>query len=251
LRVERLTGETVRNLSFTVCAREAVGVAGLTGSGREEVAGLLAGRLPRAGQVVVGGEILPPGSPRASTRAGVAYVPANRVGEALLVTATVRENITVGLLSPFWRKGKLHRKAEQQEVAHWAEKVNLSPRDPEAPILSLSGGNQQKVVLARCLRLSPSVLLLDEPTQGVDVGSKVEIHQSIRDVIDSGAGVVICSTDSDELARLCTKVVFLHRGEVVGTLTGSEVTSENIEDWQLRTSQNRQTTPSERTGEQS
>ena len=230
--VSDLRGRTVAGLDLDVRAGEILGVAGLTGSGREEVASLLCGRLPRGGEMTVDGVPVPPGDPHAAVNAGIAYVPADRA-DATMPRAPVRENLTLADLAPFWRGGRLRRGAEQRESERWIRTLDVRPAHPERSIAELSGGNQQKVVLARWLRTAPSVLVLDEPTQGVDVGSKADIHRLIDDAAAAGTAVVICSTDDDELARLATEVIVMRRGKASVRLTRSEASSERIEQEQL------------------
>ncbi len=232
LVVSGLRGQTVAGLDLEVRAGEILGVAGLTGSGREEVAGLLCGRLPRGGDVTVDGGSVPPGDPHAAVAAGIAYVPADRA-QATMPRAPVRENLTLADLAPFWRGGRLRRGVERRESERWIGELDVRPANPERPIAELSGGNQQKVVLARWLRTTPSVLVLDEPTQGVDVGSKADIHRLIDAAAAAGTAVVVCSTDDDELARLATEVIVMRRGKASVRLARSEASSERIEQEQL------------------
>jgi ABC-type sugar transport system ATPase subunit len=136
-------------------------------------------------------------------------------------------------LSAFWSKGVLRRQPEVAEVRRWITELDIRPNQPDAVVATLSGGNQQKVVMARWLRIEPRVLVLDEPTQGVDVGSKADIHRLVDRAAADGAAVVVCSTDSAELARLASRVLVLQRGRVAGELKGSDITVERIEQLQL------------------
>ena len=233
LVTRRLLGTTVRDLDLEVAAGEVLGVAGLTGSGREEVAGLLAGRLPRGGTVAVDDAIVPPGDARAAIDAGLCCVPAERATQAVLPGASVRENMTIADLSTFWRGGRLDGRAERHETRKWIGELDVRPAESEKLITELSGGNAQKVVMARWLRVEPRVLVLDEPTQGVDVGSKADIHRLVDAAAASGAAVVVCSTDTDELARLATRVVVLRRGRVGAELVGADIETSHIEQEQL------------------
>jgi ribose transport system ATP-binding protein len=228
-----VAGETVVSLDLSVRPGEVLGVAGLTGSGREEVAGLLTGRLPRAGEVMIDGDVVPPGEPRSAIDQGVCYVPADRAIQALLPMACVRENVTIADVGRFWEKGRLSRRREREETEHWIEELDVRPREQEKVVTELSGGNQQKVVMARWLRMAPKVLVLDEPTQGVDVGSKADIHRLVDEAAAGGAAVVVCSTDTDELARLATEVVVLRRGRIAVRLSGDDINTVQIEQEQL------------------
>ena len=233
LEVRALGGSVLGGLDLDVRPGEVLGVAGLTGSGREELAGLLSGRLPRQGTVTLDGAPLPAGDARAAIAAGVCCVPADRAGQALLGQGTVRENLTLADLSAFWARGRLQQRRERTEAREWCERLEIRPGRSEDPVTGLSGGNQQKVVLARWLRLAPRVLLLDEPTQGVDVGSKADIHALIDRAAADGAAVVVCSSDAEELARVATEVVVLHRGCETARLRGHDLTVASIEQRQL------------------
>jgi ribose transport system ATP-binding protein len=127
----------------------------------------------------------------------------------------------------------LRSRAERRETERWVGALDVRPPQTETLVTQLSGGNQQKVVMARWLRVSPSLLVLDEPTQGVDVGSKADIHQLVEEAAARGSAVVVCSTDADELARLATEVVVLRRGRLAARLAGSEINTAQIEQEQL------------------
>jgi ribose transport system ATP-binding protein len=228
-----LGGSVLSTLDLDVRAGQVLGVSGLTGSGREELAGLLSGRLPRLGTVTVEGRLVPPGDARAAISAGLCCVPADRAGQALLAHGTVRENLTLADLALFWKRGRLRRRAERSESAAWCERLDIRPGRGEDPVAGLSGGNQQKVVLARWLRVAPRVLVLDEPTQGVDVGSKADIHLLVDKAAAEGAAVIVCSADAEELARVATEVLVLHRGAEAVRLRGEDLTVANIERQQL------------------
>lgn len=230
LAVQGLAGPTVHGIDLNVPAGGVLGLAGLTGSGREKVLDLIGGGTPRDGQVVVDGHEVEAGRPAAARGAGLGYVPAQRVARALLPTATVRENLTIGAIRSFWSGGRLRRRAEREETERWIARLDVRPDDAEALITTLSGGNQQKVVLARILRTRPRVLLLDEPTQGVDLGAAADIHTLVLGAATEGAAVVVASTDTAELARLCNEVVVLHEGSIVARLTGDDVTEDRIDE---------------------
>jgi ribose transport system ATP-binding protein len=168
------------------------------------------------------------GEPRAAITAGIGYVPADRA-HALLPRSDVRENLTLADLTPFRRGIRLRRDLELRETRRWVAELGIRPADPDKPVAELSGGNQQKVVLARWLRTAPAVLVLDEPTQGVDVGAKADIHRLVAEAAAAGTAVVVCSTDSAELAQLASAVIVLRRGRASIRLTGAAVTGERIE----------------------
>src|SRR5215217_4671164 len=226
-------GAELAPINLDVRRGEVLGIAGLTGSGRDELASLLSGRRLRVGEVVVDGATIAPFDPRAAIDAGLCAVPADRANDALFRRYTLRENLTIADLRPFWSGGWLHKSAEKQDAKVWIDELDVRPARAEANIGELSGGNQQKVVMARWFRCTPSVLVLDEPTQGVDVGSKADIHRLIDLASTKGTATIVCSSDSAELERLCSRVIVLQRGVVIAELHGSNITSERIEETQL------------------
>ena len=233
LSVRAMGGAELAPFNLDVHPGEVVGVAGLTGSGRDELASLLAGRIDRTGVVRVGGRVIPAGNPRKAIDAGLCYVPADRANDALFRMETVRENLTIADLAPFWSRGRIQKKAETAHAQVWIEQLDVRPARTDAIVGELSGGNQQKVVMARWFRCTPRVLVLDEPTQGVDVGSKADIHRLVDLATTQGTATVVCSSDSAELERLCSRVILLQRGQVIAELRGHEISSERIEEIQL------------------
>jgi len=217
LAVKGISGRALQDLHLTVHSGEILGIAGVTGSGREEVVPLLSGAAPRTGEVEVEGQRIPAEQPPAALAAGMAAVPAERLANAAFPDMSLRENVTIARLTGFFRANGLQKKRERVEADRWLDRLGVVPRSSEARLVTLSGGNQQKVVLARALRLQPRVLLVDEPTQGVDVGAKAEIHGVIEQSARDGAGVVIASTDLEELLALCDRIAVLADGHLVGT----------------------------------
>lgn len=237
LSTKDLGGLTLESLDLEVHEGEVVGVAGITGSGREVVARLMFGAIAREGTVTVAGTDVPDLRPDVAMRAGMGFVPADRKQTAIIPEMTVRENITVTRLSDYFTRLVLARRPERADVREWMDRLDVRPRAPEREIKNLSGGNQQKAVLAKWLRLDPKVLVLDEPTQGVDVGAKADIHRLIDRAAADGAGVVVCSTDTEELVRCCSRVVVLLRGRELTQLVGEDISVERIEALQLQTTQ--------------
>jgi ribose transport system ATP-binding protein len=233
LVVKGLTGKILFGLDIQVRPGQVMGISGLTGSGREELGGLVAGRLPRAGAITVNGNTVAPGDPRAAIDTGIGYVPPDRMNDALFPLASVRENLTLAALHQFWNKGRLDKRREIEEAERWINLLDVRPNATERPISTLSGGNQQKVVMARWLRLNLPVMVLDEPTHGVDVGSKADIHRLISEAAAAGSTVLLCSNDVDELVRLATEVVVLRRGRKGAVLRGKEISVDRIEFEQL------------------
>jgi ribose transport system ATP-binding protein len=235
LAVRGLAGGTLAGIDLTVEPGEIVGIAGITGSGREILVPLITGQLPSdRGDVYVDDIAIPNYSPRAGLQAGMAFVPADRSTQGVIPLESVRANLTVSDLRRHWHRGRLRHRDEAEEAIGWIDRLRIKTQGTELPISSLSGGNQQKVLFGRSLRLAPRVLVLDEPTQGIDVGAKEEIMGLIDEAAESGAAVLVASTDTDELVRLSHRVVVLRAGVVADELKGGEMTLEKIERAQLQ-----------------
>jgi ribose transport system ATP-binding protein len=234
LDLEHVAGDTVRSVSVQVRAGEVVGVAGLTGSGREQLAALVTGRLERTGRVSVRGREVDGGSPAAGLRAGLALVPGERGRYGIFANFNVRENLTLGALGQHTRHGVLTRRSEAREAREWIESVGVVTRGTEAAISSLSGGNQQKVLVIRALRLRPAVLVLDDPTAGIDVKARDQVHTIVEGAVEGGMSVLLVSTDSGELARLADRVLVMRHGRVVRELhRGDDLTAAAIDQSQV------------------
>jgi ribose transport system ATP-binding protein len=234
LQVRQLAGGRIRELGFDIRAGEIVGVAGITGSGRESLAPLLTGGLPHRGQVDVAGSRLAPGRPGGVVAAGVAAVPGDRARLGVFPNFGVRANMTISHLGRHRRWGRIARGREGREVETWIDQLAIVTRGPDAPMLSLSGGNQQKVLVARALRTSPKVLVLDDPTQGIDIGARAQIHDVIERCAGQGIAILLVSTDSDELARLSDRVLILSGGRLARILErGPALTAKSIDVSQL------------------
>src|SRR5271165_4247633 len=234
LRARQLRGGRLRGLDFEVRPGEIVGVAGITGSGRESLASLLTGGLPHYGEVEVGGHRLQPGQPHRILAAGAATVPGERARFGVFPNLGVRTNMTISLLDRHTHWGRISRGRETEEVNEWIDRLGIVTQGPDAPIQSLSGGNQQKVLVARALRTRPKVLVLDDPTQGIDIGARAQIHEVIERCAGEGIAIVLISTDSDELARLSDRVLILAAGRLARTLEGGPaLTAKSIDVSQL------------------
>ena len=237
LAVRGMSGGSVTHIDLDVAPGEIVGVAGITGSGREHVLGLIAGQLPRlTGEVSVAGTTIENYAPRQAIQAGVAFVPAERGLRGTVGPMNVRENLSIADVGRHFLGGRLRHKREMEETNHWIDRLSIKTSGPEAMIGSLSGGNQQKVMFGKALRLSPKLLLLDEPTQGIDIGAKDQIHRLIDEAAAEGVATLVASTDTDELVRLCHRVVVLADGRVIATLVGDHISTERIEHTQLESS---------------
>ncbi|MFE7773463.1 sugar ABC transporter ATP-binding protein [Streptomyces sp. NPDC057445] len=232
LRVEGLTrhGEFAP-VDLELRPGEIVGLAGLVGSGRSEILETVFGaRKPDAGRVVVDGRPLKPGSVRSAVRAGLGLAPEERKAQGLLMLESVTRNVSVSSLSRFSCGGWLDRGEERRAAREATRELSLRPDNPDAPIRTLSGGNQQKAVLARWLLRGCRVLLLDEPTRGVDVGARAELYAVIRRLADEGLAVLLVSSEVPEVLGLADRVLVLREGEVVHTAPAQELDEHRVLD---------------------
>jgi ribose transport system ATP-binding protein len=232
LRVEGLTraGEFAP-VDLELRPGEIVGLAGLVGSGRSEILETIYGaRKPTAGRVLVDGVALRPGSVRAAVRAGLGLAPEERKAQGLLMLESVTRNVSVSSLSRFSRAGWLDHAAERQAAREAVRELSLRPDNPEVPIRTLSGGNQQKAVLARWLLRGCRVLLLDEPTRGVDVGARAELYAVIRRLADEGLAVLLVSSEVPEVLGLADRVLVLREGQVVHRAPAQELDEHRVLD---------------------
>jgi ribose transport system ATP-binding protein len=222
LRVEGLTRRpAVEGISFAVREGEVLGLGGLVGAGRTELLRLIAGvDRPDAGTVTVGEHRLPPGRPDIAIRAGVGLAPEERKSQGLWPGWDLVRNVSVADLRRFRRRALLDRRGERRAAAEQLEALHTVPADPDRLVGELSGGNQQKVVLARWLLRRCRVLLLDEPTRGVDVGAKAEIYRAVQALAASGIAVVMVSSELAELVALCDRIVVLADGRATAELDG-------------------------------
>lgn len=228
LQLKGLTGSTVTNLDLSVLFGEIVGVAGIDGSGREELGHLVFGSLRRSGTVLVDGAPLPANRPDISSSSGLGFVPANRATDGLVLSLTVRENLSLTSLKRYWRRWALSRSRERRDANNWITRLGVKTQSAETPVSALSGGNQQKVAVGKWLRMAPKVLILDEPTQGVDVAAKEDIYCLVDDVVSGGGAVLVCSTDEEELERLCDRVIVLGNGAVATEIPKSQISAARI-----------------------
>lgn len=231
--VRDLTGPRVHGVCLDVAHGEVLGLTGLAGSGAESVLPLLYGaRRAEAGTLVLDGEEHPVACARPATslRRGIVHVPADRRGEGGLLEEDVEHNVTMPVLTRLGTRWRLRRGALRRRARELVEEFDVRPRDPAAVFGTLSGGNQQKVVLAKWLQLRPRLVLLSEPTQGVDVGARAQIFRALRTAADDGAAVLLASSDYEQLATVCDRVLVLGRGRAVAELTGADLHPATISD---------------------
>ena len=232
LKVQGLSRQgEFESLDLEVRPGEIVGLAGLVGSGRSEILETVYGaRKPTTGQVLVDGKALKPGSVRAAVRAGLGLAPEERKAQALLMLESVTRNVSVSSMSRFSRGGWIDRGAELGAARAATRELSLRPDNPSVPVRTLSGGNQQKAVLARWLLRGCKVLLLDEPTRGVDVGARAELYAVIRRLADEGLAVLLVSSEVPEVLGLADRVLVLREGRVVHTAPARELDEHRVLD---------------------
>lgn len=234
LTVKQLSGTYCRDISFTLHKGEVLGVVGLNGSGRSELLRMLFGAAPvTGGEIVLHGEgaarPIRPRSPSEAYRYGLALVPEERRTQGLVLPRPVYENTTLTFLRNFARGGwLLDRRREVDATTRLGKRLGLRSRSPQQPVRQLSGGNQQKVVFARALAGEVQVLLLDEPTRGVDVGAKQDIYRIIGDLTAQGIGVILVSSELPEVLGLAHRLIVLREGRQVATLDADSVSEEEV-----------------------
>jgi ribose transport system ATP-binding protein len=230
LVVDDLWGAQLQGVSLSVMPGEIVGIAGLTGSGRDTLLGSIFGARGYAGGTVrLRGRGLPPGRPDLALAAGAAFLPGDQRHSGGIMSMTARENITITNLAPFWSGLVVRQRMERTETAEWFAKVGVRPSDGIENLLStFSGGNQQKILFAKWMRRNPAVFLLDEPTEGVDVGAKRDLHLQLMEAAKNGMAVVLSSTDPEELEAICTRILVMRDGLLVAELTGQRINSSEI-----------------------
>ncbi|MGQ7297926.1 sugar ABC transporter ATP-binding protein [Quadrisphaera sp. KR29] len=221
-------GPRVQDVTFSVAAGEIVGIAGLMGSGRTELARALFGIDPiRSGEVLVRGRAVRLGDPRRAIAAGIALIPEDRRAQGLVLDHSVRDNLLLPLLGRFRAGPLVDDRAARGEARRLVERFRVKVADDAKAVRRLSGGNQQKVVIAKWLGTQPSVLVMDEPTAGVDIGTKTEILETIRDLADGGLAVVVISSEYPELLAVSDRVVVLREGSVHRVLDRDAIPDEN------------------------
>jgi ribose transport system ATP-binding protein len=230
LQAEGLTKRhLLHDISFAVRPGEVTGFGGLLGSGRSETAKAVIGALPLdGGSVTIGGKRLRHLSPKVAIRHGMAMLPEDRKAEGIIPDLSVRENIVLAAMPRLARAGVVTRGQQDRIVDTFMKRLRIKASSPEQRVSELSGGNQQKVLLARWLCLNPRLLLLDEPTRGIDVGAKAEVQSLIDELARDGLAVVLISSDLEELVEGADRVVVLRAGTVVGELTGDDVSEQSI-----------------------
>jgi ribose transport system ATP-binding protein len=230
LEARRISAGPLSPLDIDLRAGEIVGLAGLIGSGRSTLLRALFGVRPlESGEIRIDGEPRRIDSPPEAMAAGLAYVPEDRQADAAFPELSVGENLSLTVIPDYWHRGMLNRRREHRDALGLFDSFLITAESDGAPLRSLSGGNQQKVVLARWLRRQPRILLLDEPTQGVDVGARAEIYELVHRAVADGAAALVASSDFEELARVCDRVIVLRKGRAVAELRdGDDLSADRI-----------------------
>jgi ribose transport system ATP-binding protein len=218
-----------QGVDLTVRKREIVGLAGLMGSRRSEVGMALAGALATtAGTIQVGGKTVRMRGMADAIRHGIAYLPAERKAEGLFPGNSIGDNIISATLARFSKWGFLDRTSRDRVSTQYLRRLNVQASGVQQQVDHLSGGNQQKVLIAKWLLTRPRILIVDEPTKGIDVGAKYEIHALLRSLAEDGAGIVVISSDMPEILGLCDRIVVMHEGRITGELAAEFATEDSI-----------------------
>ncbi len=230
LKVEGLSKKGVLNdISFSVKQGEVLGISGLMGSGRTEVAKAIFGALkPDCGQVYLEGEKVDIKSPEDAVRYGIAYLSEDRKMEGLLLQLSVKHNMTLSSLDKVSKVGKIDKKGEAEIVSGYIRKLAIKTPTPAQKVKNLSGGNQQKVVISKWMLINPKVLILDEPTRGVDVGAKIEIYELINQLKASGVAIIVISSEMPEVMGISDRILVMHEGRISGEFTHDEADQKRI-----------------------
>lgn len=230
LEVKNLTQKGVlEDISFELRAGEVVGIAGIVGAGRTELAEAIFGSEPAdSGEVWVGGETLRPGHPREAKDRGIGFITEDRQGEGIVPPLSVSENLGLAALAENSSVGLVNRRKQRRQAEKMIEDLNIRTPGPEQEIRYLSGGNQQKVVIGKWLLNDSKILIMDEPTRGIDVGAKVEIYELMNELTENGAGILMISSELPEVLGMSDRVLVMSQGVFTGELSAEEATQENV-----------------------
>jgi len=229
LEVKNLSSRKLRGVSFELHAGEVLGIAGLVGSGRSSIAHALFGLDHSAhGEIRLRGRDYKPESPAHAIRSGIGLVPEDRKTQGLMMQMSVEQNASISVLSRLHTFGFVNRAREKREAAEMNGRLRVKAASPDTAIGTLSGGNQQKVLLARWLLADPAVMILDDPTRGVDIRAKHDIYGVIRSLSEAGKGVILMSSELPELLQCSDRILVLHEGQVAGEVARSGATQERI-----------------------
>jgi ribose transport system ATP-binding protein len=229
LSLNGIYGETLENVNIDVKPGEIVGVTGLLGSGLDELAHIASSRMPFAkGSAVYAGQIEPRWGYNPRLSESIGFVPGHRETQSVLHRLTVRENVSIANLKKYLRLLWISRKLEDSDVANWLARLQVVPREMEIPLTMLSGGNQQKALLARWLSVRPDLLVIEGLTQGIDVVSKEEVLRIVREAAETKMGLLLISYEFEEISKACDRLLLLRHGKIIGELRPPHITNETI-----------------------
>jgi L-arabinose transport system ATP-binding protein len=229
LRVENLDSNWHRNINFHINAGEVVGFSGLVGAGRSELAKVMFGEMPKnSGRIIVDGEETSIRRPDQAIAKGIGFAPEDRKREGLILMRSVLENASIAILRQLSRFHIVRSSLEREVVGGFVEKLQVRTPSLDQEVGKLSGGNQQKVVLSRWLAAKPKILILDEPTRGIDVGAKAEIYNLIDELANEGLGIMLISSEMPEILGLADRIYVMQNGRITGELDGPSATEEAI-----------------------
>ncbi|MGX7000740.1 sugar ABC transporter ATP-binding protein [Caballeronia sp. KNU42] len=230
LSVRNLTRDGVfKNVSFEVRAGEIVALAGLVGAGRSEVARAIFGiDAVDGGEVHISGKPLQLGRPQAAVRAGLALVPEDRRAQGLALELSIARNASLTVLGRLVKHGLISSRSENSLAADWGKRLRLKASDLDAPVGTLSGGNQQKVVLGKWLATGPKVLIIDEPTRGIDVGAKAEVYRTLAELVREGMAVLMISSELPEVLGMADRILVMHEGRISADIARADANEERV-----------------------
>jgi ABC-type sugar transport system ATPase subunit len=230
LRVEGLSRDgLVKNVSFSVKTGEVLGLYGLIGAGRSETVEAIFGVVrPDSGKIFIDGKESRIESPKQAVELGMGFVPEDRKGQGLVLGMTCAENLSLVKLPQLRRFGLIQNKKERELFDEYAKKLSISTTGPGQKVVKLSGGNQQKIVISKWMAVSPKILILDEPTRGIDVGSKSEIHKLVGKMAKEGMAVIVISSEMPEIMGVCDRIITMAEGRITGEFTGDKITEKNL-----------------------
>ena len=229
LEVKNLSSADINNVSFTLDHGEILGISGLMGAGRTELMKVIFGALKRdSGEIILDGKSIDPKSPQDALANGIAYISEDRKGDGLILGLSVKENMSLCALQYFSKGWQLNHKAEATSVEDFIRLFNIKTPSKDQIIGNLSGGNQQKVAIAKGLMTKPKVLILDEPTRGVDVGAKKEIYQLINQFKAEGMSIILVSSEMPEVLGMSDRIIVMHQGQISGEFKTNEADQEKL-----------------------
>ena len=230
LHVEALTKEgSIEDVSFTLNKNEVLGITGLLGSGRGKIGDALFGIAPATkGKIFLHGKKIEIKNVQDAIKNNIAYVPEDRLTQGLFLEKSIGLNIVIAALKKYLKRGRLNHKEMNKAMDSWIKQLNVAAPSAKPPIKTLSGGNQQKVVLAKWLNTNPKLLILNGPTVGVDIGSKSDIHAILHELAGKGVGIIIISDDLPELINNCNKIIIMNGGKLVALLNSNDITESQL-----------------------